>query len=44
MWVSGYFASTTVPQISPNCFMAFMNNNWFGAMIFGGILMYYYNQ
>ena len=23
------------------CFMAFQNNNWFGAMVFGGILMNY---
>ena len=28
-------------RIPEQCFMAFLNNNWFGAMVFGGILMNY---
>jgi 4-hydroxybenzoate polyprenyltransferase len=28
-------------RIPEQCFMAFLNNHWFGAMVFGGILMNY---
>ena len=28
-------------RIPQQCFMAFMDNNWFGAIVFGGILMNY---